>query len=106
MNNNIEPTATLEGVMAIRAFNDEFNKRLMLNDFENAFDSALKHAEKILSNKKLKKFPVLIVRNDDNEDFIHLGKGFYRNKSTLKIGSMSKTPLEAFDKDKFTFYYG
>ena len=49
--------------------------------------------------------PVIIVRNDDKEEFIHLSNGMYRTKWGILNNSISKTPLEAFDKTKFTFYY-
>lgn len=53
----------------------------------------------------MKKHPILIERKDDKEEFIHLGKGMYRALWGVKNGSISKTPLEAFDEDKFIFYY-
>ncbi len=43
---------------------------------------------------------------DDKEEFIHLGEGLYRTKWGIVNNSIHKTPLEAFDKSKFTFYYG
>ena len=49
--------------------------------------------------------PVIIVRNDDKEEFIHLRNGMYRTKWGILNNSISTTPLEAFDKSKFTFYY-
>jgi hypothetical protein len=36
----------------IKAFNEEFNTRIMLNDLENAVGSALEHAGKTLENYK------------------------------------------------------
>lgn len=51
------------------------------------------------------KYPVLIVRQDDNEEFIHIGKGLYRTLWGIKNGSIAKTPLDAFSKGSFTFYY-
>ena len=51
------------------------------------------------------KNPIIIVRNDDKEEFIHLSNGMYRTKWGILNNSISKTPLEAFDKTKFTFYY-
>ncbi len=53
----------------------------------------------------LKNYPIIIVRNDDKEEFIHLSNGFYRTKWGILNNSISKTPLESFDKTKFTFYY-
>ena len=50
-------------------------------------------------------YPIIIIRNDDKEEFIHLSNGFYRTKWGVLNNSISKTPLEAFDKTKFTFYY-
>jgi hypothetical protein len=50
-------------------------------------------------------YPIIIIRNDDKEEFIHLSNGFYRTKWGILNNSISKTPLEAFDKTKFTFYY-
>jgi hypothetical protein len=49
--------------------------------------------------------PVIIVRNDDKEEFIHLSNGMYGNKWGILNNSISSIPLEAFDKSKFTFYY-
>ena len=49
--------------------------------------------------------PVIVVRNDDKEEFIHLSNGMYRTKWGILNNSISTTPLEAFDKSKFTFYY-
>ena len=49
--------------------------------------------------------PVIIVRNDDKEKFIHLSNGMYRTEWGILNNSISTTPLEAFDKEKFTFYY-
>ena len=49
--------------------------------------------------------PIIIVRNDDKEKFIHLSNGMYRTEWGILNNSISKTPLEAFDKSKFTFYY-
>jgi hypothetical protein len=51
-----------------------------------------------------KNHPVIIVRNDDKEEFIHLSNGMYRTKWGIINNSISTTPLEAFDKAKFTFY--
>lgn len=50
-------------------------------------------------------YPILIVRLDDNEEFLHLGNGEYRTKWGVINGSISKTPLKAFSKSKFMFYY-
>jgi glycosyltransferase involved in cell wall biosynthesis len=52
-----------------------------------------------------KNYPVIIVRNDDKEEFIHLSNGMYRTKWGILHDSISSTPLESFDKSKFTFYY-
>jgi hypothetical protein len=49
--------------------------------------------------------PIIIVRNDDKEEFIHLSNGMYRTKWGILNNSIFSTPLEAFDKSKFTFYY-
>jgi hypothetical protein len=49
--------------------------------------------------------PVIIVRNDDKEKFIHLSNGMYRTEWGILNNSISTTPLKAFDKSKFTFYY-
>jgi len=54
---------------------------------------------------KFKNYPVIIVRNDDKEEFIHLSNGMYRTKWGILHDSISSTPLESFDKSKFTFYY-
>ena len=51
------------------------------------------------------KHPIVIERNDDKEEFIHLGKGMYRTLWGIKMGSISKIPLKAFEESKFTFYY-
>lgn len=51
------------------------------------------------------KKPIVIERKDDKEPFIHLGKGIYRALYAIKNGSVSKTPLEAFDEKYFNFYY-
>lgn len=50
-------------------------------------------------------YPILIIRNDDCEEFIHLGNGLYRTKWGVLNMSISKTPLSAFDETKFRFYY-
>lgn len=50
-------------------------------------------------------YPILIIRNDDDEAFIHLGEGLYRTQWGIINNSISETPLEAFDKNKFKFYY-
>ena len=50
-------------------------------------------------------YPVLIVRIDDKEEFIHLGEGMYRTKWGIMNGSISETPLAAFDLERFKFYY-
>lgn len=50
-------------------------------------------------------YPILIIRDNDKEEFIHLGQGLYRTKWGVLNNSIHKTPLEAFDKSKFTFYY-
>jgi hypothetical protein len=49
--------------------------------------------------------PILIVRNDDKEEFIHLKNGMYRSKWGIMNNSVSETPLKVFDKSLFTFYY-
>lgn len=51
------------------------------------------------------KYPVLIIRKDDNEEFIHLGKGMYRTKWGIINNSISETPFYSFDHTRFTFYY-
>jgi hypothetical protein len=40
-------------------------------------------------------YPIIIIRNDDKEEFIHLSNGFYRTKWGILNNSISKT--------KFTF---
>jgi hypothetical protein len=50
-------------------------------------------------------YPVLIVRNDDGEKFIHMGNGQYRTLWGVMNGSISLTPFEAFNPTNFTFYY-
>ena len=60
---------------------------------------------KITIPKEETKHPIIIVRNDDKEEFIHLGNGMYRTKWGILNNSISNTPLKAFDKSKFTFYY-
>jgi hypothetical protein len=51
------------------------------------------------------KYPILIIRKDDKEEFIHLGNGEYRTKWGIMAGSTSKTPFIYFDELLFTFYY-
>lgn len=51
------------------------------------------------------KYPVLIIRKDDNEEFIHLGKGMYRTKWGIINNSISETSLDSFDNTRFIFYY-
>lgn len=50
-------------------------------------------------------YPINIVRLDDNTKFIHLGEGYYRTEWGNNNGSISKTPLLAFDQNKFKFIY-
>jgi hypothetical protein len=59
-----------------------------------------------VNNKETVNHPILIIRNDDNEEFIHLGEGLYRTKWGILNNSIAETPLNSFDKSKFTFYYG
>ena len=68
-------------------------------------EKAILYLEQDKKEKKLE-YPILIIRNDDKEEFIHLGEGLYRTKWGIVNNSIHKTPLEAFDKSKFTFYYG
>lgn len=53
----------------------------------------------------MSKYPRVIERKDDGESFIHIGKGMYKNLWGLKNNSITKIPLEAFDKSLFTFYF-
>jgi hypothetical protein len=73
-------------------FNDIVNK-----EFFNLIEEPKKET--------FKNYPVIIVRNDDKEEFIHLSNGMYRTKWGILHDSISSTPLESFDKSKFTFYY-
>ena len=50
-------------------------------------------------------YPKEIIRLDDNEKFIHLGEGYYRTEWANNNGSISKTPLSAFNQQKFKFIY-
>ena len=59
----------------------------------------------VAKQETFKNYPVIIVRNDDKEEFIHLSNGMYRTKWGILHDSISSTPLESFDKSKFTFYY-
>jgi hypothetical protein len=61
--------------------------------------------EEVAKQETFKNYPVIIVRNDDKEEFIHLSNGMYRTKWGILHDSISSTPLESFDKSKFTFYY-
>ena len=65
------------------------------------FKFARKRKLKIKTMKK----PIVIERKDDKEPFIHLGGGMYRALYGIKKNSNSETPLEAFDKTHFNFYY-
>jgi hypothetical protein len=61
--------------------------------------------KELTEQETFKNYPVIIVRNDDKEEFIHLSNGMYRTKWGILHDSISSTPLESFDKSKFTFYY-
>jgi hypothetical protein len=50
-------------------------------------------------------YPILIIRNDDNVEFIHLGDGWYRSKWGLLNNSIEQVPFESFDEFNFKFYY-
>jgi hypothetical protein len=50
-------------------------------------------------------YPILIIRKDDNEEFIHLGNGLYRTKWGILNNSISKIPFKTFNSTKFKFYY-
>jgi hypothetical protein len=67
-----------------------------------AYEKLIKELTK---QETFKNYPVIIVRNDDKEEFIHLSNGMYRTKWGILHDSISSTPLESFDKSKFTFYY-
>jgi hypothetical protein len=51
-------------------------------------------------------YPILIVRNDDECKFIHLGNGNYRTDWGIINGSIAEIPFNSFDESKFKFYYG
>ena len=62
--------------------------------------------EEFLSNtEETLKTPIIIVRDDDKELFIRLSNGMYRTQWGILNNSISKTPLESFNKSEFTFYY-
>jgi hypothetical protein len=50
-------------------------------------------------------YPILIIRKDDNKEFIHLGNGQYRTKWGILNNSTSKIPFKTFNPIKFKFYY-
>jgi hypothetical protein len=52
------------------------------------------------------KYPIIIIRNDDNEIFVYLEKGMYRTLWGVLNNSISRTPFQAFNETQFTFYYG
>ena len=54
---------------------------------------------------KKKDYPALIIRNDDQQEFIQISKGVYRTKWGLMNNSIMSFPFSAFDDTKFTFYY-
>ena len=58
-----------------------------------------------LNIKKHMNYPILIIRKDDNEEFIHLGDGLYRTKWGLMNNSILQIPFESFDEVNFKFYY-
>jgi hypothetical protein len=58
-----------------------------------------------LNIKKHMNYPILIIRKDDDEEFIHLGDGLYRTKWGLMNNSILQIPFESFDKVNFKFYY-
>jgi hypothetical protein len=64
-----------------------------------------KHSYELEPKQETLSNPVIIVRNDDKEKFIHLSNGMYRTEWGILNNSISTTPLKAFDKSKFTFYY-
>ncbi len=51
------------------------------------------------------KYPLIVVRNDDKEEFIHLRNGIYRTKWGILNSSISEIPFKSFDETKFKFYY-
>lgn len=71
------------------------------DDFKEAFLEIFKWQQETMNNK----YPIIIIRNDDKEEFIHLGNGNYKTKWGILNNSISTTPLKAFNKSKFTFYY-
>lgn len=50
-------------------------------------------------------YPVLIIRKDDKQIFIHLGEGMYRTEWGIVNGSISEIPYKAFNEEEFSFYY-
>lgn len=50
-------------------------------------------------------YPIIIVRKDDKQNFIHLGEGYYRTLWGCLNNSISETPLIAFSKELFDFIY-
>ena len=50
-------------------------------------------------------YPILIIRKDDKQEFIHLGNGNYRSKWAIMNGSIQETQFTSFDENKFIFYY-
>jgi hypothetical protein len=50
-------------------------------------------------------YPILIIRKDDNAEFIHLGDGLYRTKWGLMNNSIQQISFKSFDKVNFKFYY-
>ena len=90
----------------VEAMAEVANNEITLEDVFN--DEKKKSLKKFIDKHKqetFKNYPVIIVRNDDKEEFIHLSNGMYRTKWGILHDSISSTPLESFDKSKFTFYY-
>lgn len=50
-------------------------------------------------------YPKEIIRLDDEIKFIHLGQGLYRTEWGNNNGSISTTPLSAFNQLQFKFIY-
>ena len=57
---------------------------------------------------ELPKLPNLIIRNDDNEEFVTVGYNEYQNKKSITDYPFNVHHIwkfSHFDEDKFTFVY-
>lgn len=83
----------------------------IFNDYEDKYETIVVELE--LTEEKIKnlpknyrvKYPIKIIRKDDNEIFTHLGDGMYRTEWGNNNGSISETPLRAFNENYFEFIF-